>query len=355
LAVVPLPELDRLAHQLAGDRHDPFSERALVRSYEEYLARRRTPLAPIRLRVDGRDYSNFYEFLADPLVTGHSAEIRLDPPPGPGAPWEFLRPFSQMVFAEDGSALVHPIGEGTPERAIVRFLLREHYLPRTEAEEDRGASGGSRVGLPTQSRSLAEAIQACRLSGLIPFSVAVLTYFPEERVPYEMDFVRGLALTDPRAGRLAAQRRVHRTARISWGVDRTVSRGDMPLLATRCLQVLVESHGLTAVEMAHVFGGVRELVDSALQGLAARGFVTFDRRTGVYRPRLDAFLPAPTGGEAAPAPDAGGTSNPALRSSVQELLAAAEARLTCPLCGNPLPPDPKAILCVSCAAEVGAG
>ncbi len=125
----------------------------------------------------------------------------------------------------------------------------------------------------------------------------------------------------------------------------------MPLLASRCLAVIVESHGLTALEMTHVFGGVRELVDSALQGLAARGLVTFDRRTGVYRPRLDAFMPVPVAEPSAPPPDTGG-ANPALRTSVQELLAAADARASCPLCGAPLPSDAKGILCDKCAAEV---
>ncbi len=49
MAVVPLPELQQLAGALAGERHDAYSERALSRAYEEYLARRRTPIAPFRL------------------------------------------------------------------------------------------------------------------------------------------------------------------------------------------------------------------------------------------------------------------------------------------------------------------
>lgn len=354
MAVVPLLELDKLAHDLARERHGTFSERALGRAYEEYFARRRTPLGPFRLRADGREFSSFYDLISDPTAGAESMEIRIDAPPPRGAAWEFLRPFERMVFASDGSADVDPIGGGAPTRVIARVLLREHYLPRTQAEEDRAAGGGRRVALPTTLRSWQAGVAVCRTRGLLPFSVAILLYFPDERISYELDLVRSLVLADLRTGRLAPPRRVPRTARLSWKVDRAVGRGDMPLLAARALTVLVESQGLTAVEMTHVFGGVRETVDSALQGLAARGFASYDRRTGTYRPRLDAFSPPAyiTDGTTAPLP---GGSNPALRASVQELIAAADARASCPLCGDPLPPGTRGILCARCAAEVSAG
>jgi hypothetical protein len=208
------------------------------------------------------------------------------------------------------------------------------------------------VALPTTIRSWPEGVAACRNLGLLPFSVAMLLYFPEERVSYELDLIRSLLQADVRAGRLAPNRRVRRPSRVSWKVDRAIGRGDLPLLAARAFSVLVETQGLTAIEMAHVFGGVRETVDSALQGLAARGFATFDRRTGTYRPRLDAFAPLPVAAEAVPAPPPSG--NPALRTSVQELIAAADARASCPLCGDPLPPGTRGILCPRCAAEVNA-
>jgi hypothetical protein len=354
MSVVPLPELDKLAHNLAQERHGTFSERALGRAYEEYLARRRTPLGPIRMKADGQEFSSFYDLVADPKAGAETMEVRLDPPPSPGAGWEFLRPFERVVFAADGSAEVYPLGGGAPIRAIARFLLREHYLLRTQAEEDQAAGGGRRISLPTTIRTWQEGIAACRSLGLIPFSVALLLYLPDERISYELDLVRGLLQGDVRAGRLAPNRRRPRSSRLSWKVDRVIGRGDMPLLAARALAVLVETQGLTAVEMAHVFGGVRETVDSALQGLAARGFATYDRRTGTYRPKLDAFAPPAPVADGGPAPSTGG-SNPALRTSVQELIAAADARASCPLCGDPLPPGTHALLCDRCAAEVNAG
>jgi len=354
VAVVPLSELDGLARRFVGERHDAYSERALARAYDEYLARRRTALAPFVLIADGKEYPNLYALLADPTASFASGELRLDPAPPPGPGWEFLLPFERIEFHEDGSADLHPIALGPSTRAIARILLREHYLPRTRLEEDRGASGGTRVQLAGFVGTLAAGIAACRQQSLLPFSVAILLYLPEERLRYELDLLRTTVLGDPRAGRFPVLRRVRRTARLSWGVDRVVARGDLPLLASRCLEVLVESSGLTSVELAYIFGGVRELVESALQGLAARGLVTLDRRTGIYRPRLEVFLPPPGALPPVTVEPLGRVSDPALRTSVQELIAAADARAVCPLCGAPLPAGPKAILCSNCAAQVGA-
>jgi hypothetical protein len=347
---VSLPELDSLARQMAGDRHDPFSERALARAYEEYVSRHRQPLASVILTGDGTEYPTVYALLVDPKAAPTTLEIRPEPAPPPGA-WGLLRPFERIVLRSDGSASIYPAVPGPPERGIARLLVREYYLPRSRGDEDRGAAGGTRVEMPGYLGTFDRALTAYREAGFLPFSVAILVYLADERVRYEFDLLETSLLPDPRSGRLPPSRMVHRTSRFDFAVDRVIGRGDFSLLAVRCLEVLTESQGLTSVELAHIFGGVRELVDSALQGLVARGFVTFDRRTGIYRPRIEAFAPSglPT---QAPAGPAMSRSDAMLKTSVQELIAAADARAACPLCGAPLPVGWNGILCESCTAKV---
>jgi len=350
MASISLPELDALARQLVGERHDAFSQRALARAYEEYVSRHRTPVASVVVGSDGTEYPTVYSLLADAKEPPATLEVRPEPAP-PASEWGFLRPFQRIVLHPDGSAELHPIVPGPPERGIARVLLREHYLPRSRDDEDRGATGGSRVELDTQFGTLARGLAVYRERGLLPFSVALLLYLPDERVRYEFDLLETSLLPDPRTGRLPLARRVRRTSRLSFAVDRAIGRGDLSLLGARCLEVLSESQGLTAVELAHVFGSVRELVDSALQGLVARQLVSYDRRTGVYRPRLEAFVPS---GSVVPSAGAAAGSDAMLRTSVQELIAAADARASCPLCGAALPPGPRGILCDNCAAKVNA-
>ena len=350
MASVPLREIDALGRRLAGDRFDEFSARVLARAYDEYVARRSTVLGPIELRVDGKTFPTVYDALADPDAHFTEGEIRLAAAPPPGPEWAYLTPFSRLAFHPDGSAELFPPGDAPPRRAIARVLLREHFVPRSRLEEDRAASGGSRVQLPARIGTLAQGMTICRVQPVLPFAVAILLYLAEERVRYEIDLVRSSLLADPRAGRLAIARRVARPSRLAWALDRAIGQGDLSLLATRSLEVLVESNGLSSVELSHVFGGVRELVDSALQGLVQRRLVAFDRRTGIYRARLESFLPETDGRMPAEAPDE--PSDPALRTSVQELIAAADARSTCPLCGRRLPSGPSSLLCADCTALV---
>jgi hypothetical protein len=350
VTVETLPELDALARTLAGDRHDEYSQRALARAFEEYAVRHRPALADVTIVADGTPYPHLAAVLADPAATCATVEVSLANPPDGLAAWRFLVPFERMVFASDGSVELHPPNGAHAVRGIARLLLREHFQVRTEADDERGAAGGSRVELRGLRGTVAEAAATCRAEKILPFGLAVLVYFPEERIRYEFDAVHTTLLPDPRAGRLSPQRRARRTSRLSWALDQYVAKSDLSQLGARCLEVLVESPGLTSVELSHVFGGVRELVDSTLQGLVQRRLVAFDPRTGLYRARLEAFATGPA--PARPEP-AGGTTDPALRTSVQELIAAADARATCPLCGKPLPPGPKTILCADCAALVG--
>lgn len=352
MAPASLDDLQAFARRTAGGRHDDFSSEALSRAVTEYAGGRREVLAPFRVTVDGREYSSVLTALADPGTTFDTAELRLVDPPAPGPTWDWLAPISRITFYGDGSAEVAPLDKpGTQERAIARLLLREHYIPRSREDVAHSGPAAASGGLPSQLESLKDSVAFARKHGVVVFATAVLLYFANYRVRFELDLLNDTLLRDPRAGRWPVTRRVHRTSRIAHAVDAFLARGELPVYSARALEFLVETHGVTPLEITPVLGGVREYGASALQGLAARGLATFDRRTGVYRPRFDAFLGAEPGDAAPRAP----LPNPALRTSVMELLAAADSRATCPLCGDALPPGPRRLLCDRCAAEVGTG
>jgi hypothetical protein len=349
VSTVSSVELEEFARGLAHDRFDEYAARGLARAYDEYVGRRRRWVAPVALTVDGRPYPSLYAVLADPAARFQTGELRFDSPPSATTDWEFLTPFSKIVFHDDGSADLHGPGGEAPRRAIARVLLREHFLVRSKAEDAPSAPGAVRPRMPSLVGTPEQGVTICRALPLLPFGVAVLLYLAEERVRFELDVVHMTVLADPRAGRLGIARRVRRSSRIAWGVDRKIGRGHLSLLAGRCLEVLVESNGLTSVDLTHIFGGVREIVDSALQGLVQQRYATYDPRTGVYRPRLEAFLPAPVSTPAVSVAPV----RPELRTSVQELIAAADARSTCPLCGKAMPTGPDSLLCDDCSAKVG--
>ena len=353
---MPLANLDDIqavARRGAPASHDEYSERTLVARLEEYLTQRRGSISPYALKADGVPYPNLYAALRSEDAKFETAELTLRDPPPAGKVWEYVRPFRSVTFHPDGAADVVPLDPGSPaQRAIARVVLREHFVPRSLRQESAEGKGTLTPGPETSLASLSQSIRFVRATGIIPFAVAVFLYFSDERVTLEVDVVDHLLLKDARAGRISLSRRVRRPARVAFGVDQFVARGELSVLSARALEALADTHGLTVVELSHVLGGPRELATSSLEALVARRLATFDKRTGLYRPRLEAFLTAAERvqprEESLPF-----LPNPALRTSVRELIAAADARATCPLCGDPLPPGPRRILCPRCEAEVG--
>ena len=322
-------------------------ERLLADLLEAYRARLPNAVASFRAEVDGKEVPSLLDAFADESVAFRQVRLVFADSPPTTPTWEYVRPVREVEIGPDGAASVTLQGELRPVRAIARLLLREHYptaalagVPRAEGD-----------GLPTFP-ALSTILRKHRIA---PFQLALLLYFPDERCRYELDLIAGHLLADRRPGRLPIDRRVHRSARVSHGIDLLVARGEMALGNARALEVLFDTHGLSDVELARVLGTSRELARSALENLVSRHLASYDGRLRIFKPRLDAFLTAAdrrrsaegAGPRLPPMPD------PALRTSVMELLAAADSRATCPLCGDPLPPDHRNILCDACQAEVG--
>lgn len=343
MARVPIEALDRVGRLAEPALHDRFSEAGLRRALEEYLPRRREPIGPVTLHIDGAEVPSIFPALADRSVPFERLEVTLGGGPIGAEAWEYLRPFHRLRIGPAGPAEFHATPDGPPRSVQVRLLLREQYRPMahpTDGPAERIPTGG-RPELFTPA-TLAAYIRG---TGTVPFALALAVYFTDARVRYEIDLIESVLLMDGRAHRLPVMAHRPRTARISHGVDLIVARGDLSLPSARALEAVVESDGVTALDLAPLFGGVRELGSSALDTLLARRLVTLDRRTGVYRARLEALAPSPDRSRARPDPL---RSNPRLRTSVMELLAAADARATCPLCGAVLPAGPRRLLCDAC-------
>lgn len=330
--------------------HPRYSELALARAIDEYLPRRREPVATYALRVDGRTVPHLYAALVDRSLPFATIELeRTGEAPEPGR-WEFLRPFAGLTVRSEGGSEVRP-ATGAPVRVMARLLLREHYVPMTKP----GSPGGAPPGRTSPRPELftpASLAAYLRSTGIVPFTLAIAVYYPEERVRYEYDLLDGQVMIDPRSHRLAPERRVTRTARLGHAVDVIVGSGELSLPSVRALEAVVESAGLSAVEMAPLYGGVRELGASALDSLVARKLLAHEPRSGVYQPRLEAIAAA---GAKLPAAAKRSGTNPRLRSNLDELLAQAESKATCPLCGDPLPAPRRGILCAKCQTLVGSG
>ncbi len=343
-------ELNAIARMGGPTAHARYSELALKRAVDEYLPRRRDMIAPVELRVDGRAYPHLFAALAEVSVAFGEIELRRKGAPPEPARWEFLRPFDRLTVRSQGGSEAQT-GPEPARRVMARLLLREQYVPMA-APGERPAPPPSRPSPRPELFSPATLARYLRATGVVPFALAIAVYYPDERVRYEVDLLDSQLEVDPRSRRISPERRVRRAARIGHAVDLLASGGELSMPSIRALETVVETNGLTAVEMAPVFGGVRELGASALDSLVARKLLALDPRSGVYAPRLDAITAS-----VARAPGAASASrvDPRLRSNLAELIAQAEAKASCPLCGDPLPTPRRGILCAKCQSLVGGG
>lgn len=339
---VPLEQLEALIRLSRGEAVDRSSHAGLVRTTEEYLAHRGSTLGRVTLEVDDAPAATWYAALVDPGRNFESIRLRLEDPNKEPESWDFLRPFREIHIGGGGEAeIVRP--DGGKDRAMLRLALREHFAPFGSPKD--GPAPRPRLSLPIEFASF------IRTTGTVPFAIALEAYFQEERVRYELDLLDNTLLADPRAGRFRPESRVRRSPRFSHAVDSLVAKGDLSLPSVRAFESIVDSKGFTPAELAPLFSGVEELGRSALDALAARRLVVRDRRTGIYRVRTDALGGPGDRRKATPA-NLRPLGDPQLRTSVAELLAAADSQARCPLCGGPMPANSTGLVCPDCLERV---
>ncbi|HEV2166728.1 MAG TPA: hypothetical protein VGS23_07140 [Thermoplasmata archaeon] len=335
-----MPKGPDLTAVLKGRRARPVGT-AVASELEQrrraYEGARPEPIGRLAISVDGKPYPGFYEALLDPEARFERAELSVSDwaPKGPAA--DFVRPFERLVFHPDGSADLYP-RTGSPERAIARLQPREGFGTPPAGPE----FGGGR--LPT----LAQFTEATRSGGFVPFGLAIDLYGSSERLRYDLDLGDLALLPDPRAGRIPTTLGRRRTSRASWNFDRVLSGAGLTPSAARVLETVWELGSVSEPDLARVFG-VEEGGAEAILRLRRLHLIESDPGSGGWRFRLEALVrPArpphrPSGPRESETP---------LRHSMGELLAGAEARATCPMCGEEFPVGPRGILCERCTREV---
>ncbi len=397
----PLAEFETLGRFAPPRVHDGFSQTNLRRRLAEYTLRSVSPAAHVVLRLDGAEQPSWV-----PLFLGARPprKIGLGFHRHTGSPetWEFVPPPSALAFTPGGSGVIMTLDfdptsldpwrhadRGVQETCLVRISLRECYVPRSIRQEQGARSETLPTAAPGELFTPGEFVEFVRTTGIVPFQVALLAYTSETRYRYEIDLVHNVLLKDPRAGKMPLSSFEPRPVRLLHGLDRTVARGDLPLLPRRILETLFESQGLNVVEAATIFGVSPDLAEGSLRTLVARGYATWDPGGETYRVLPFAVLSeeearqqmaeevhaggpetqAPErGSPPAPAPDEGpplATPSPPaapspLRPEGEEGGAPGPVGTgeppasNCPLCGGLLPdPDSLRLICPSCERKVG--
>ena len=333
---VTLLTLRALAHDADPGPISPEEADAVGRAIREHRSAVGAPLGHLRIELDGRAFPGIYEALADRGAPFGTAALTLEPAGDEEGDWSFLRPFDRIAFAPDGTADVHR-PNGTSERAVARFRLSALYDVRRKARVPSRAAG---------PYPLAAFATRVRDGQLLPFGAGLDLYYADARVRYSCDLLDDALLPDPRSGHFPAAGWHPLKPRVAWELDRVLSGSVLPETAARALEILSESDGLSEAALVPILGSAS---GGALRTLVRHRMALFDPIDGSYR-----FVP---GSLARGTPGRGvgddARTDTALQAGVSELLTAADDMATCPLCGEPLSPGHRPLLCDRCQREVG--
>ncbi|MDE1820068.1 MAG: hypothetical protein KGJ23_03910 [Euryarchaeota archaeon] len=364
---LPLSDFERLSAFAPREVHDGYSQKNFRKTLFDYAQRQPPSIARLRWTANGQPSPSFAAILAEKTPPERVSLVIYEPKPDPQA-WEFTTPTALVDSDSAGSGRVltfrynphalspwDPHDPGKEETCVVRFSVRESYIPRSIQQEH--ATNEGRPPLPPgfELFSIADFSRFVHSSGVVPFRAALHLYTSRTRLRYDLDLLHNHLLADPRAGRFSIEDRVERSSRICHGLDRFVARGALPLLPRRVLELLFESKGLSVQDVSVILGVSQELATAALQSLVGRQFAAFDQRTQMYLPLPQVFL---TRAEAEREQrdeeerKKHGPRSETLKASVQELLAEVEAKAGCPLCGGPMPAGSPELLCDDCMAAV---
>jgi hypothetical protein len=298
----PWADFEELAKLAPKELHEAYSQKLLRRSLWDLGHRQPRSLGRLRWEANGRRYGNFAQLLlepeAAPEVTVHFIDTRRE-----SGAYEFNPPSTSITFRLDGhgTGIFLPLGDRTREQVdmdaapdreegVVRFALREAFVPRPLSHEQATQEGNPPPPLPFGLFSWRNLHHFTRRHGVVPYRLELLLYLPETRVRYELDLLSNRLLQDPRTGRLPLDLAAFRSTRLCAGFDRFVARLTLPLIPRRALEILFESRQISPQELASCLEISLELSRSALETLRAQGLAEMAGTPPVYLPVLESYL-----------------------------------------------------------------
>lgn len=284
------------------DIHDQFSQKTLRQALMDARGRRLPPLAHFRWELNGRRMPTFADLLLEQELSGKVGLIFYQPNMRRES-WEFTTPVAAMAFEPKGAGKIVTFeydptaitpwnlnDRGTEDPCVVRFSVRESFIPRSIKQEQEALRGTPPPGPQFELFSLSEIAKFVRSNGVVPFRVELMVYTSKMRHAYDLDVVNGLLVQDPRSGRFAVTERIKRSPRLYHGLDRYIARREIPPIPSRILEFLFEAPGLNPTDVTVLLGISPELAAASFKTLEERQLCVWDKGTRTYFPLPRGFL-----------------------------------------------------------------
>ncbi|RLF48017.1 MAG: hypothetical protein DRN20_05175 [Thermoplasmata archaeon] len=268
----------RVASLAPKSEIDQFAMNKLRSAYIEYRKKKGSIASKFKLYVNGKKYETFYDAF---VLVDSPDEIYLKFYGHERTGWKFDVPVVRMKISGGGVGAVEYykrkvgsieggfVDEKVKTMAGFRVWVEHGYIPQSIKSYSKYTEEPKWPSL-MQVKDLWAFI---RERGAIPFKMRVCAYTNEGRITFHLDLTENAQLRDFRSSIISdgALRKIDPLYYLY--LDRALSSHLIPELQKKILEVVFESKGMSAGDIAVIFNITERMANNHLKGLVRRGLL----------------------------------------------------------------------------------
>ncbi|MBA3045556.1 MAG: hypothetical protein KKH41_04170 [Candidatus Thermoplasmatota archaeon] len=271
-----------ILHMGLEEEVDLFAENELKRTFYEYKAAQKKPLAGVTYMVNGSEYAS--------LLDAMHAEEKLENlgmrfmKPNLKENWDFNTPTKTLVLMGNGMGVLErfsydsfKLDKWDKHQQIQRdnVMIRGYptwlnYPQSIKTKSVDPLAAPIRPYIP-KLITLEKLWDDIREHGMVVFELRVCAYTKTARFNYDIDLVNNVMLKDFRGGQSPLRNRAERSILDYFNFDMVLASTDMKEIVKKTFTNLFESKHATAFDFAHSMHITNQMAANALNAIVTRG------------------------------------------------------------------------------------
>jgi len=261
---------------------DLHAENELKRTFYEYQAAQKKPLAKVKYMVNGKEYDSLLEAMYREEELENLGMRFLSPDLKEN--WDFNTPTKTLVLMGKGMGVLERFSYDSfkldkwnmhqhlqRDNVMIRGFPTWLYFPQSiRTKSIDPLAEPVRPYIP-KLVMLEDLWQHSRKNGMVLFELRVCAYTKTARYTYDIDLVNNVMLKDFRGGQSPLRNLAQRNIVDYLNFDMVLASTDMKDMVKRAFINLFESEYATAFDIAHSMHITNQMAANALSAIASRG------------------------------------------------------------------------------------
>ncbi|MFO7619136.1 MAG: hypothetical protein R6W91_05720 [Thermoplasmata archaeon] len=279
----PLELCQAILHLGSEEEVDLHAENELRRTFYEYQAAQKKPLACVTYMVNGREYSSLLEAMHREEALENLGIRFLKPDLKEN--WDFNTPTKTLVLLGKGMGALERFSYDSfkldkwdmhqhlqRDNIMIRGFPTWLYYPQSIKTKSRDPLAAPVRPYIPKLVMLEKFWGHVRENGMVPFELRVCAYTKSARYTYDIDLINNAMLKDFRGGQAPLRNLAQRGIVDYLNFDMVLASTDMKDMVKRAFINLFEMEYATAFDIAHSMHITNQMAANALNAIVSRGF-----------------------------------------------------------------------------------